>query len=968
MPSNKRIIDLQTAAELGSDEYVMIDGATNGTKKYLLKTLKDEISDLESGTGFSDGAVKTAALDDDAVTNAKLADSAVGTANVQNGAITLAKIASGSDATVSASGLMSSTDKAKLDQFSAASNYALKSEIAGAYIYRGSVPTESSLPASGQKTGDVYNIVAASSYGQPGANVAWNGSEWDALGETFSLGDNTITTAKIVNLAVTEGKLATGAVTTEKLGTSAVTETKLAASAVTENKLAASAVTTNKINNGAITAGKLASDSVTTEKISDGNVTANKLGSGSVTTPKIADGGVTEGKLASDSVGTAKIKDANVTTAKIANLNVTEGKLANSAVTTDKLNNGAITTPKIADGGVITDKLADLNVTEGKLANAAVTTDKVADGAITRDKLNEEVTEELDFKADVDGYYTDMTVGAADNLTSRGDAVAAEYLYRTSGGTADIETGQATIRSIKGNTLQWNQLIAGNMLITTSRNGITCSKGSNTLTYNGTSTSNSAMYFGLTATVLGIISGHKYLYATGQNTYDAYINVGGGWNPAPKRLFTATESANDKQLILVIPANAVMNSVVITPQLFDLTAMFGAGNEPSTVAEFEAYFPEPYYPYSAGELLSVQMEGIETTGFNQWDVSTDGEQYEGHYYIDGSVAGYAKTANTNYNCYCVPVFPSTEYCLSADTGNIGQVANRRYLDADKQFISGSVAGFDASSTVFTTPAGARYVEIAVPVTTTKKFCINLHWSGRRDGEYEPFWSAQRLIDAGTLRRAGNVYDEQTETERITRVGEYTFNGSNYTPWISSTDGDYVVFGLTTTGTGNGIKSAQATTKYALSDLKQIPYGICTTDAQNRVYFTLSETETTKEQAAAYLAQHPITAYIALATPIVTPIDPPLNLSYRVDDWGTERIMVPTGEMSAPPVLDIAYGLNVVDFVRRAPSQYISAASFAQYLLARDAHDGTTTTMTWDDTNNRYEFTITDVASIDDPSS
>ena len=50
--------------------------------------------------------------------------------------------------------------------------------------------------------------------------------------------------------------------------------------------------------------------------------------------------------------------------------------------------------------------------------------------------------------------------------------------------------------------------------------------------------------------------------------------------------------------------------------LIDLTLMFGAGNEPSTVEEFEALFPEAYYPYNAGELISNDAEAVESVGFN----------------------------------------------------------------------------------------------------------------------------------------------------------------------------------------------------------------------------------------------------------------------------------------------------------------------------------------------------------------
>lgn len=50
--------------------------------------------------------------------------------------------------------------------------------------------------------------------------------------------------------------------------------------------------------------------------------------------------------------------------------------------------------------------------------------------------------------------------------------------------------------------------------------------------------------------------------------------------------------------------------------LFDLTAMFGAGNEPSTVEEFEAMFPDDYYPYSEPEVVYAGVETVESVGKN----------------------------------------------------------------------------------------------------------------------------------------------------------------------------------------------------------------------------------------------------------------------------------------------------------------------------------------------------------------
>ena len=90
------------------------------------------------------------------------------------------KLASLSEATSSDAGLMSSTDKAKLDAFSSASSYVLKSDVVNAYVYKGSVANMSLLPSNADN-GDVYNVEA------DGMNYAWTGTAWDALGGSFAV-------------------------------------------------------------------------------------------------------------------------------------------------------------------------------------------------------------------------------------------------------------------------------------------------------------------------------------------------------------------------------------------------------------------------------------------------------------------------------------------------------------------------------------------------------------------------------------------------------------------------------------------------------------------------------------------------------------------------------------------------------------------------------------------------------------
>ena len=54
-------------------------------------------------------------------------------------------------------------------------------------------------------------------------------------------------------------------------------------------------------------------------------------------------------------------------------------------------------------------------------------------------------------------------------------------------------------------------------------------------------------------------------------------------------------------------------------EIFDLTKMFGTGGEPSTVEEFETMFPEGYYEYNPGELLSAGVNEIVERGRNLID-------------------------------------------------------------------------------------------------------------------------------------------------------------------------------------------------------------------------------------------------------------------------------------------------------------------------------------------------------------
>lgn len=63
----------------------------------------------------------------------------------------------------------------------------LKASVAAALDYKGTKDTYADLPSSGNKKGDVWNVVAAHGTTPAGTNYAWDGAAWDPLGGTIDL-------------------------------------------------------------------------------------------------------------------------------------------------------------------------------------------------------------------------------------------------------------------------------------------------------------------------------------------------------------------------------------------------------------------------------------------------------------------------------------------------------------------------------------------------------------------------------------------------------------------------------------------------------------------------------------------------------------------------------------------------------------------------------------------------------------
>lgn len=95
----------------------------------------------------------------------------------------------------------------------------------------------------------------------------------------------------------------------------------------------------------------------------------------------------------------------------------------------------------------------------------------------------------------------------------------------------------------------------------------------------------------------------------------------------------------------------VFNDVKIKIQIFDLTTMFGSGNEPTTVEEFEKIFPADYYPYNAGEIVSAGTEEIVEQGrnlINADDYYASCKQSDGSYVNDSLGFAYINIPIGNF--------------------------------------------------------------------------------------------------------------------------------------------------------------------------------------------------------------------------------------------------------------------------------------------------------------------------------
>lgn len=417
----------------------------------------------------------------------------------------------------------------------------------------------------------------------------------------------------------------------------------------------------------------------------------------------------------------------------------------------------------------------------------------------------------------------------ATDLSGRVEATPEVFTYRPSAGDKSIKDDNAFIRRVKGNSIVYG---AGQILkeinadnwVQYSSNYTDISFGDNecTLTVNSGYTGGNIYQLGLKYKAAGqkYLANHTYLAIfevyleySGQVVIEVtgtsyYTNKGeaGKW----VEVYTTFTPTTDKTTFYIKPPFGYQSTEAVgktysvrNAMLFDLTSLYDV--EP-TFEEFKKLYPEAYYRVGGGELRNLVCWGIKTVGFNQFNGTYARVLPNESYYLGGSYTsiGFAKE-------------------LGGTTETISIPSNRIYTPTQLGYIYAS--GTD--------------------------ICINLHHTGYRDGEYEPYKEVthtlplSEITNGEPLRKAGSVYDEINETEYIRRVGVRGYATGDKDDATLLTDGRY--------------------TNYPLDE------------------------------------------------PIVKPIETPIDFNYNVEDFGTEEAILAVN--SAPFSADIVYQFNATDQVR-----------------------------------------------------
>ena len=579
---------------------------------------------------------------------------------------------------------------------------------------------------------------------------------------------------------------------------------------------------------------------------------------------------------------------------------------------------------------------------------------KLTELSAENERLKERIEEQDQFIEDLqntkiekenDDYYPKMAVGLADNLAGV-DVVDSEIHFRRTGGGA-ITDGVARIESIKGNSVVWNQMVdnAATELFKNGNTNAVLSVEGDTITLTATTEGAIYTYYRTQPFIDSLIVGHKYLRIselrkssnvaacvrmqgiTGDS--DTTLSTNDTWSVISS-IFTITQKTSASPYMqFTIMTAAVGDYISFRKTTFvDLTKMFGAGNEPTTIEEFYQRIPMgvDMNVYNEGEVIHMDVQSIESVGVNQWDEEWENGILSSATGLPSNNADFLRSKNF------FPVLPNTPYYATYN----GSSLYIFWYDKDKNYIGNK--GFYAGHPN-TSPANAAYARFyAAGTTYNHDICINLSDTSI-NGKYFPY--IKRVEDLSIIRKyfpqgmksAGAAHDE-IRYNKATQKWEYSkgrikklklkdLEWAQGTTAVSGVIRFYAflpdaVFPISVSNIGNLLSAKYATTiyddvYYVVSDK------IVSLAPTNKTIQLINKEYSSAVAFKASLTDEDIFYYEAAEWEWVEldEADQFKDLDYKVWNAGTEKAIA-EGK-SAPLAADITYGFNAIGKIKELES-------------------------------------------------
>lgn len=209
-----------------------------------------------------------------------------------------------------------------------------------------------------------------------------------------------------------------------------------------------------------------------------------------------------------------------------------------------------------------------------------------------------------------------------------------------------------SVKSVGGRSVVWNQLVKPvptevtqtGVKFTFSDDGIVTLNGTATTTGNAVSLQSVKNQ-----------KGHKYLMVAnplsgvyGEDQLMFSSQAFGRDSTGHGNIITNESSNAVWYYTIYVYKDVTYDNVKLQPQIFDLTQMFGAGNEPASVEEFEKMFPNDYYPYNAGEIVSAGTEEV-AVGETTHTIPEAIKALPGYGWSAGTAKNYVDYENKQYH-------------------------------------------------------------------------------------------------------------------------------------------------------------------------------------------------------------------------------------------------------------------------------------------------------------------------------